>query len=315
VTETQNIYAALCRDQPIPLQAQDWWLTAVCGAENWDAVLSYDEKENLIGAMPYTWQTWLGQRFIRMPVLTSYLHIWLRYPDSKLRYRHYGFEKRVLSDLIAQLPGFLFFDQQYTPALNNWLPFHWKGFRQTTRYTYLLEDLSDLSLIHRGMESSVRTHIRKAKDQIEVVQTEDIDRFYEVLQQTFDRQQLEVPFSKRLLQNLDLALKERNSRRIYMAKDAQDRIHAAAYILLDDQKASYLLSGAHPKLRKSGAAYFLLWEIIKDSARQVNQFDFEGSMHPQLEAVFRSFGGVLTPYLRIQKAKNRFWDALRTLKG
>jgi lipid II:glycine glycyltransferase (peptidoglycan interpeptide bridge formation enzyme) len=315
VTERQNIYAALCRDQPIPLQAQDWWLTAVGGAEHWDAALSYDEKGNLIGAMPYTWQSWMGQRLIRMPVLTSYLHIWLRYPDSHLRYRHYGFEKKVLSDLIDQLPAFLFFDQQYTPVLNNWLPFHWKGFRQTTRYTYLLEDLSDLSRIHRGMESSVRTHIRKAKDQLEVIRTKDLDGFYAMLEQTFDRQQLRVPFSKNLLQRLDTALNERDRCRIYMAKDKQGRIHAAAYILLDDQKASYLLSGTHPELRKSGAAYFLLWEIIKDCARQVHQFDFEGSMQPQLEAVFRSFGGVLTPYLRIQKSKNRFWEVLRALKG
>ena len=47
-----------------------------------------------------------------------------------------------------------------------------------------------------------------------------------------------------------------------------------------------------------------MWEAIKFAKKLgIKYFDFEGSMVPQIERYFRGFGGKLTPYYRINKAK------------
>ena len=53
-------------------------------------------------------------------------------------------EKRLLGELIEMLPPFDVFRQCFSPTLTNWLPFYWAGFQATVRYTYRIEDLSDL---------------------------------------------------------------------------------------------------------------------------------------------------------------------------
>ena len=48
-------------------------------------------------------------------------------------------------------------------ALTNWLPFYWAGFQATVRYTYRIEDLSDLDRVRSEFQDHVRRAIRKAQ--------------------------------------------------------------------------------------------------------------------------------------------------------
>ena len=44
-----------------------------------------------------------------------------------------------------------------------------------------------------------------------------------------------------------------------------------------------------------------MWKAIKFSKEELGlaEFDFEGSMVPQIEQFFRKFGGILTPYYSV----------------
>lgn len=303
--DKKKLYSILCEEKYIPIHGQPWWLDAVGGAENWDVALAFDRHENIIGALPYTQNRRWGLNMIRMPILTSYLPIFLAYPESEKQHQRYGFERKILSELISQLPTVSLFDQNYYPTLTNWLPFHWKEFRQSTRYSYILEDLSDLSKVHRDLESSVRGKIRKAqKSNIQIVIDKSLDEFYHIVEKTFQIQQEKTPFTFETLKRLDGLLQSKNQRKIYFAVDENGEIHAAGYIIWDDKRAYYLTSGTNPTFRKSGAHYLLLWTAIKDCAKFVSSFDFEGSMLPQIENVFRSFGARQVPYFRIYKTEN-----------
>lgn len=37
---------------------------------------------------------------------------------------------------IDNLPKFDYFNMNFHYSITNWLPFYWRGFKQTTRYTY-----------------------------------------------------------------------------------------------------------------------------------------------------------------------------------
>lgn len=298
-------YSLFCEQHEVSIHGQPWWLDVVCGEHGWEVCLAFDKRGEVIAALPFVKSRKFFLKMIRMPILTSYLPISITYPEFEKQHNRLAFEKKVLADLINQLPEVALFDQNYHPDLSNWLPFYWKGFQQTTRYTYVLDNLSHLSEVHRHMEGSVRTYIRKAqKGGIQIIKGDDLKAFYKIVSLTFQKQNQQVPFDFEILKKLDEALNARNQRAIYFAKDPLGNIHAAGYIIWDKNSAYYLASGTNPEFRKSGAHYLLLWTAIKDCAKIVQSFDFEGSMLPQVENVFRSFGANQKPYFRIFKVNN-----------
>src|SRR5689334_24058521 len=54
---------------------------------------------------------------------------------------------KILRAFATQLSRYKLFFQAFHPSSSNWLPFYWSGFRQTTRYTYVIEDLTDLNRV------------------------------------------------------------------------------------------------------------------------------------------------------------------------
>ena len=90
---------------------------------------------------------------------------------------------------------------------------------------------------------------------------------------------------------------------MFFAVDGDSRIHAALYLVRDADYAYYLLGGADPRLRNSGAQLLLFWEAIKLAATLNVKFDFEGSMIEPIERVFRAFGAVQVPYMKVYGAR------------
>ena len=72
---------------------------------------------------------------------------------------------------------------------------------------------------------------------------------------------------------------------------------AAVYIVWDNKRSYYLLGGYDFKKSHHGAQALAVWESIKFTKERLglNEFDFEGSMIPQVERFFRKFGGRLIP--------------------
>ncbi|MEM1321918.1 MAG: GNAT family N-acetyltransferase [Bacteroidota bacterium] len=305
-------YRKLCTArQELPLFFQDWWLDVCCGPKQWDVALAKDKAGHVLGIMPWFLGRNKGLKMLYMPPLTPYLGPWFFYP-SGLKRQH-SFEKKVIAALVEQLPDCAFFFQDCTLGFDNWLPFYWKGYKQTTRYTYVFDDLSDLDAIFLGLNSSVRNKIRKAEKQLTITTVEDIEIFYQLNQKTFARQQMDAPHSLAFLRKLDKALEERAQRYIYIAKDAEGQAHAGLYLTWDRHTAYNLMLGADTQLRTSGAVQLLLWRAIQEAARRCLRFDFEGSMLPSVESLFRSFGARQQPYFRLYKGRNRLMLLLKDL--
>jgi hypothetical protein len=210
-----------------------------------------------------------------------------------------------MTALIEGLPPHDFFNQSFHYSISNWLPFYWSGFEQTTRYTYVIERLGDLDLVWAEFQSNARREIRKAQNRVAVRTDLDVERFLDINTLSFKRQGLELPYSRELVRHLDAACVERQARRMFFAEDRQGRIHAALYIVWNEDSAYYLMSGADPDLRNSGAMSLLVWEALQFAATVTEKFDFEGSVIEPVERFFRSFGGTLKPYFRITRFSRR----------
>jgi lipid II:glycine glycyltransferase (peptidoglycan interpeptide bridge formation enzyme) len=236
-----------------------------------------------------------------MPPLTPYLGPVIGYPEGQKYTNRLSHEKKVLTQLIEQLPPFDYFVQYFPPDFTNWLPFYWKGFSQTTRYTYRFDDLSDLDKIWQGMRGNIRREIRKAQKNVNVKSNIELPTFYQLQQRNFAEKGESLPFDYPYLERIDDVSKKNKCRKTFYAVDQSQNIHAAVYIVWDQHTAYYLMGATHPKYKSSGAMSLVMWQAIQFAAQKVNRFDFEGSMIAPIERYFRAFGARQTPYFEIKK--------------
>lgn len=289
------------QEATVPLFMKGWWLDALVGRAGWDVAVV--EKDGRISAsLPYTMTQRYGFCTLGQPRLTQHLGIWMREGEGKYANRLTQ-QKELMEALIRQLPPFDHFIQNWSYQYSNWLPFFWSGFKQTTRYTYAIPDLSDEAAIWNGFQAKIRTDIRKASERFAVTVRTDLGvaDFYNLNLQVFKRQGMRVPYNFEFVERLDQACDMRNCRRIFIAEDAQGNRHAAVYLVWDDNSAYYLMGGSDPALRSSGASSLCMWEAIRHAATVTRRFDFEGSMLEPVERFFRGFGAVQIPYFSISK--------------
>jgi lipid II:glycine glycyltransferase (peptidoglycan interpeptide bridge formation enzyme) len=279
---------------------EPWWLDAVAGSA-WQS-LEVSHGGEIVARMPIVLRRKFGFAIIRQPPLTPILGPWIR-PSCASAARRMTQENRLLNDIIDHLPRWDYFEASFHHRVTNWLPFYWRGFEQTTRYTYVLDQISDLEKVWWHCQENVRRNIRKAQRKLQIRTDLRLNHLLDLVEATFRRQARGLPFGRELMQRIDAACSQRDARRMFFAEDAQGRIHAALYLVVDENFAYYLLGGADPELRESGAQNLLLWEAIRCASGMGLKFDFEGSMVEPIERVFRAFGARQVPYLHVYGAR------------
>ncbi len=274
---------------------EDWWLESVAPGR-WGAA-EVRRGEELVARLPYVTKTRSWLPIITSPPLTPTLGPWIKESQSKYANR-LGEEKDLIEALLAQLPPHVYCSIPCHPRMTNLMPFHWAGFELQLRYTYRLNDLTDLDRVQSGFLSNVRGYIRKAEKTLAVRDDLGLETFLDVNELTFRRQGRSFPYSRELVRRLDQALAERGQRRMLFAVDSQERIPWVTYLVWDRRAAYYLMSGGDTELRTSGANSLLLWRAIQHAATVSQVFDFEGSMIEPVERFVRAFGAQQTPYYR-----------------
>jgi hypothetical protein len=281
---------------------QPWWLDAVAPGA-W-AAAEIRRGGALQARLPYVVDRRMGLTLLRQPRLTPFLGPWIHSSQGKYA-TQLAHQKELYTELIEQLPAHHYFSQTFHYSVENWLPFYWKGFQQTTRYTYMLNDLTDLDHVWSEFQENIRREIRKASKRLRVHSEYDVDKFLNINELTFSRQGLPLPYSRAFVRRLDDACNARSVRKIFFAEDDSGRVHAAAYIVWDERAAYYLMGGGDPVLRTSGATSLVLWEAIKFSHQVSRCFDFEGSMIEPIERFFRAFGAHQVPYFHVSRCSRR----------
>lgn len=297
-------YEEFCvKGKSIPIFSQAWWLDATCG-NDWD--VSLVEKDNeIVAAMPYAIKKRFGFTLLSQPALTQNLGPWIKISTASYS-KALSQEKDIMQNLIEQLPKHQYFQQNWHYSRTNWLPFYWKGFEQTTRYTYVIDDLSDLDKVWDGFESKVRGDIRKAQNKRLSIRTDlSIDDFIKLNQMTFSRQDRSVPYSGVFIRKLVAKASERQQCQWFIAQDQKGQNHAGVLVIWDVYSAYYLMGGGNPELRNSGATSLCMWEAIQFASTVTQKFDFEGSMIESIERFFRGFGAIQKPYIRVSKVPSR----------
>lgn len=305
--DNKTIYRQFCQITPeIPLFLQSWWLDAVSTEGDWDVLIHY--KNNCIAGVwvYYVTHKW-GFRLIVQPHLTQMTGIWVNYSQCSGNQNRFNFEKEVLTELSGLMKQikFSYLDQNLFPSLRNWLPLYWDGFKQTTRYTYRIENLTDIGLIEQSFKPSKRAHLRKAQQHFRVDFGMSAENFFDLVEKRFTKRQQKMYFhSRSFFMNLYRSAIAAESG-VILSVHNEEGIPCAAIFLVWDQNVCYnLMSMIHPEQRGSGASSLLFYEAIRFASTKSKIFDFEGSMNRQIEQSFRELGGIQTPYFRIMKKQS-----------
>ncbi|MHB1152951.1 MAG: GNAT family N-acetyltransferase [Eubacteriales bacterium] len=293
---------------------KSWWLETT--AQNNYKILTVKRNGVISAAWPITFKKAAGLNMIISPQLTPRSGIMFA-PPQKMKYsEQISDEMDLTSELLKLLPKYCLFYQRFSYEFTDWLPFYWSGFSQTTRYSYVIEDLSDLDTVWENIRYSTKRKINSAqKHGIKIVTDLSLDKLLDLNDMTYKRQKLAVPYSREYVYHIDEACKERNARKMFFAVDEDGRIHAAVYIIYDHKAAYYLIGGGDPSINNCGAQFLALWKAIKFAGTVTGKFDFEGSMHKNIESVFRGYGGIQKPYMEITKGSILIKIALTALRN
>lgn len=301
MTDKQQ-YRLLCQtEESIPIYSRDWWLDIVCGANNWNVLLATKKSGEIVSALPY-FEPCPG--IITMPFYTQTMGPWFSPEHEKDTYRKKVTQRQDILKLFAkELDKTTFFHQNFSHDITDWLPFHWAGYKQSTRYTYIMCDIKEHEPLWMAMSSNIRRNITKAKEKnkITVRRNIPVEDFLKVQSLTFKRQNLNSPKGESILIKLINESRKRNQGDIWGGYDEEGKLHAAAFIVWQQSSAYYIAGGGNPQLRDSGAHALILWTAIKELSAITDQFDFEGSMIPGVERFFREFGAKQYPFFTINR--------------
>jgi lipid II:glycine glycyltransferase (peptidoglycan interpeptide bridge formation enzyme) len=293
----------------IPLFLQFDWMQIVAKPEQWDVAIV--ESGNEIQAfMPYFKKRRLNFEVITVPPLTPYMGPWIHYPKGQKEATKLSFEKKMMDQLIAQLPKTDKFIQYFHPGITNWLPFCWSGFEQTTRYTYVIDDLSDSEVLFENLQGNIRREINKANKNLTISECVNTSILHKLKEKDYEAKRQEINYSVAYFNRVYDKLKQKNACKAWVAKDSSGREIASLLLVWDAESAYYLAGAVDPANKNTGAMSLLMWTAIQFSSGVTNAFNFEGSMVEPIERFFRSFGAKQTPYFEIRKTNSRLLKLL-----
>lgn len=293
-------------------------METVCEGKEWDVALARDEGGRLLAALPYLIRRRMGMRYVLEPLLTQFSGPYFCFPSDMSERRRTDFAHRAADKLIDSLAELKldYFLQRFSPEVTDWLPFYWRGFKQTTRYTYRLDDISDPDRVFENFDRTKerQRRIRLIADQYSVDTQLDAATFVrfhsdywrsrgekDLLPESFMRRVIETASSRG--QGMTLAL-----------RDGKGELAVAWFAVYDRNCAHALLSAKAPSVKSADVSALLVWHLIKRLSAHTKAFDFEGSMEPTLEYFYRSFGARQVPLMEVTRVGNPIFPLLLKLR-
>ncbi|PJE48063.1 MAG: methicillin resistance protein [Sediminibacterium sp.] len=305
MNQPKEKYLGFCQNEDkIPIFSMPWWLDAVCGENNWDVILIENGNE-IVASFPFYFHTESRLKFkqIEMPALTQKLGPFIKYPEKQSYSSKLSYEKAIMQQIIQCLPNYDFlainFDYKYT----NWLPFYWNGFQQTTRYTYIVEDLSNDEIVFNSFAGNKKTDIRKATKNVLVKYDLECEDFITFYVNALKKKNENLAYSPSILRKLITKAYFYNKGRIIysVGKDNPNDIYGAIFYVWDNDSIYSLVTAFDVTHGNVASSSLLFYQIMKDFKNSGLKFDFEGSMIEQIERSYNKFGTIQVPYFRISK--------------
>ena len=314
--QNKERYRKLCEEKNIPLFMQACWLDAVCtpDGKQWDVLLC-EGNGKIIGTMPYHLSKKWGFKMILQPQLTQYNGIWIDYPEDIKLYKRYSFEKQVIDNLIDQLESLKvsYYSQNFYHTFTNWQPFYWRGFRQTTRYTYVLKNIENTDMIFDNIHPQYRQKLRKSEKELIVDHNLSPEDFYQFHKKSLTEKNDRIVYSKQLWESVYQAAIKREQGKIIAIRDKNNNLLSAVFFVWNMDCGYNLITARKINDGSNNTSVFMIWEVIKYLKNKTRNYDFEGSMIKGVAKRNQYLGAEQIPYFNISKSYSSIFAALQRI--
>src|ERR1035437_4186833 len=282
--------------------------------DNTKAYGIFNANEEIIGGFLLSKEKVLGLNIFRQARLMTAIQLF--YKNSSKNYsKHAGEEKKLmqmLADFFEELPYHIltvYFPAEYVDMQ----PFIWSRFKVIPYYTYIIDLSESVSVIEEKFAPERRNDIKKAiKDGIICKKENCPDIVKRIALNSFMRKEKKIDL--KIFDKVLFDFSDPGNSITFISYQNEIPI-AAVFCVYDKEKIYYLIGGYDNEFKHQGAGALALYSAIKYAKEiGVHYFDFEGSMIPEVEKYFRGFGGVLTPYYSINKAKLPLEMALKLFR-
>ncbi len=302
----KELFNKFCADNYVCIYSQPWWLDAIVGPENWD-VWIYEKGGRIWAAMPYYLEDKNGVKRITKPPLTQTNGLVVSYPkDPQSLAKRASYEEEICDAAIEFIEsmGLDIYEQQFQYKYQNFLPFFWHRYSCIPRYTYVIEDTSDMEKVDAGISSKYKNMIRKGEKNVHHFGTIDADTFYTEHEKIFARQNLPVPFTREQWIRIYEAAYAHNAGEVFAALGENDEVLSLSFLVWDDESLYLDAGGPVPEHSRLQTYDALVHKSIEKAHEKGLKFDFEGSVVKQINHSFREYGGRPVEYYRFRKVFN-----------
>ena len=303
--ENKEKYQSFCFRNYVPIYSKPWWMDAICGPENWNVWL-YVKGNDILAAMPFYFEERNGYKYITKAPLTQNNGIIFPEIEGQKIVTAQRFQEEVINaacDFIS-LCDVDVYEQQYQPSFIYWLPFFWKYYTAITRFTYTIEDTSNIQAVWENVSSKYRAKIKKGAKNTILKSGLEPTAFYQEHEKIFLKQGLPCPFSADLWSRLFSACSRNNACQILYRVTENEEIASLMFLVWDERRMYQLLAGSIPEHQNLDSYDALIWDGIQLAHEKGLMYDFEGSVIPRISKSFREFGGTPERYYRIRKVFN-----------
>ena len=285
------------------------WLDTLSSVLKCDInILGVFKEQNLVGGVAFNVIKRFGIKIANIPPMNAYNS--LHYISRETQYK--GKNERYIENIIALIADRLQKEFNHAvitnhPDFKDIRGFKTKDWRQNVLYSYQVYlNKVDLSLI----SAAKRRQVKKARKNLIVTEEiKDIAPVYDIIEQTYIRQNLKCPLTLDEISGICTRMGGHNVA-IRAAREQNSEKYKAVIVYVIDhrKKCVYNLLNAYThESPDSGANSLLMWEgieYLKD--RGFEFFDFGEASIPS-KAFFKSeFSADLIPYCQVSKSNLLF---------
>ena len=298
-------YAEFCKSTYVPIYSKPWYLDAICLPENWDVWL-YESGGNILAAMPYYMETRGKYKYITKAPFTQTNGLVFVEDARRGKIKEAELQKKVIDEACRYIDSLNLdcYEQQYSHTFKDWSPFFWNNYTVFVRYSYVIDDTSDMANVWKGFKTDYRNQILKGQKLTSVADDITEQEFYTEYEKVFAKQNKPCNLPRDMWHRIYQASLENQSGKILRSRDADNNTHAILFLVWDERYMYHLMGGYNPEFVQSQGYLSLTHHAISLASERGLAYDFEGSMIPQIAKSYRQFGGDPKPILRIRKVFN-----------
>lgn len=221
--------------------------------------------------------------------------------STKIRERE-SFQKGIINTLCNYFKkeNYFFISLINSPDLIDIREFIYDQWKEKVRYAYYVKLEGD---IFSNFSTTARTEIKKAiNNGLKIKRTNDPDLFYDLFSMTFERQNMKVPVSKQIINDMLTLIENKNIGGMWVAELPSQDTAYTGIVLWDNKRAYGWAAGSDTNNMKLGGASLLQYSLFTDLKQMgLKEINVLGANTPQLSKFFSTFNPVLVPYYSVEK--------------